>query len=111
MAVVSFFFNDTAPTEIYTLSLHDALPILVRLALAADDRELARAAVTAAEADADTEPLPRWLLAARRARAGLDGGDRKSTRLDSRHRQKSHAVFCLEKKKKRSRQHLGTVLR
>ena len=49
------------------------LPDLVRLALAAGDRDLARAAVAAAEADAATEPLPRWILAARRARAVLDG--------------------------------------
>ncbi|OLB77500.1 MAG: hypothetical protein AUI14_15845 [Actinobacteria bacterium 13_2_20CM_2_71_6] len=49
------------------------LPDLVRLALAIGDTDLARAAVVAAEADAATEPLPRWLLAARRARAMLDG--------------------------------------
>jgi DNA-binding CsgD family transcriptional regulator/tetratricopeptide (TPR) repeat protein len=49
------------------------LPDLVRLALAAGDTDLARAAVAAAEADAGTEPLPRWVLAARRARAVLDG--------------------------------------
>src|SRR5439155_17508663 len=48
------------------------LPDLVRLALAAGDRDLARAAVEAAEADAATEPLPRWVLAARRARAVFD---------------------------------------
>ena len=49
------------------------LPDLVRLALSAGDGDLARAAVAAAEADAATEPLPRWVLAARRARAVLDG--------------------------------------
>jgi len=49
------------------------LPDLVRLALAAGDTRLAQAAVAAAEADADTEPLPRWISAARRARAVLDG--------------------------------------
>jgi DNA-binding CsgD family transcriptional regulator len=49
------------------------LPDLVRIALAVGDSELARAAVAAAEADAATEPLPRWILAARRARAVLDG--------------------------------------
>jgi DNA-binding CsgD family transcriptional regulator/tetratricopeptide (TPR) repeat protein len=48
------------------------LPDLVRLALAAGDPGLARAAVEAAEADAGTEPLPRWVLAARRARAVFD---------------------------------------
>jgi DNA-binding CsgD family transcriptional regulator len=49
------------------------LPDLVRLALAAGDHDLARAAVAAAEADAGAEPLPRWISAARRARAVLDG--------------------------------------
>jgi DNA-binding CsgD family transcriptional regulator/tetratricopeptide (TPR) repeat protein len=49
------------------------LPDLVRLALAADQPDLARAAVAAAEADARAEPLPRWITAARRARATLDG--------------------------------------
>ncbi|OLE24831.1 MAG: hypothetical protein AUG44_17890 [Actinobacteria bacterium 13_1_20CM_3_71_11] len=48
------------------------LPDLVRLGLAAGDPDLARAAVEAAEADAATEPLPRWVLAARRARAVFD---------------------------------------
>src|SRR6185312_16618750 len=70
-----FFFNDTATTEIYTLSLHDALPI-----------------------SALDGPLPR-----RRAhRRGLEGRllpDRKSTRLNSSHDQISYAVFCLKKKK------------
>jgi DNA-binding CsgD family transcriptional regulator len=49
------------------------LPDLVRLALAAGNEGLAQAAVAAAEADAATEPLPRWICAARRARAALDG--------------------------------------
>lgn len=49
------------------------LPDLVRLALAAEQPDLARAAVAAAEADARAEPLPRWITAARRARALLDG--------------------------------------
>src|SRR6185312_17066843 len=71
-----FFFNDTATTEIYTLSLHDALPIsrcrqdlLVRPGVETDERE--------------------------------EGLDRKSTRLNSSHDQISYAVFCLKKKKKK----------
>src|SRR2546429_6142449 len=93
-----FFFNDTATTEIYTLSLHDALPILRQ---------------------------PRWppalqpgVLGSRGGRAGgalparpdaqqprfrrpgdAPGGDRKSTRLNSSHGYISYAVFCLKKKK------------
>src|SRR5215204_7470885 len=68
-----FFFNDTSTTEIYTLSLHDALPI---------------STMTAAHA---------WS----RSPADRDGGarDRKSTRLNSSHTVSSYAVFCLKKKK------------
>src|SRR2546430_6300835 len=77
-----FFFNDTATTEIYTLSLHDALPIFRR----------------------DVEASSRLL----RLEAGApgDGGqagpaheERESTRLKSSHRQKSYAGFCFKKKK------------
>src|SRR6266478_2537542 len=70
-----FFFNDTATTEIYTLSLHDALPISMT------SRDYRRA-------------VP--------ARGGprTRGEDRKSTRLNSSHSQISYAVFCLKKKKK-----------
>src|SRR5215204_726403 len=70
-----FFFNDTATTEIYTLSLHDALPISTARRL-------------------DTVS-PRGL---RRGRAA-PGRDRKSTRLNSSHTVSSYAVFCLKKKK------------
>src|SRR5256885_10114465 len=71
-----FFFNDTATTEIYTLSLHDALPISL-----ADDRG---------------GHLP---LRADGQEALDVGGDRESTRLNSRHPVISYAVFCLKKKK------------
>src|SRR2546430_11385966 len=72
-----FFFNDTATTEIYTLSLHDALPIF-RLGpyLPAEFANLCR-------------PRRRQLQRRR---------DRKSTRLNSSHSQNSYAVFCLKKK-------------
>src|SRR3712207_8928881 len=83
-----FFFNDTATTEIYTLSLHDALPIYRR-------------------------PLRRHGAGRRRYRARARPGrrrqqlrprgrrpDRKSTRLNSSHANISYAVFCLKKKKK-----------
>src|SRR6266496_5595926 len=68
-----FFFNDTATTEIYTLSLHDALPIC---------RSCARS-------------CPAW---ARRPCSASP--DRKSTRLNSSHVEISYAVFCLKKKNK-----------
>src|SRR2546427_7131097 len=73
-----FFFNDTATTEIYTLSLHDALPICP---------------ATVPGSARGSGPLP----SGSRRRAG--GGDRKSTRLNSSHSQISYAVFCLKKKK------------
>src|SRR5215204_6941879 len=78
-----FFFNDTATTEIYTLSLHDALPIC-RRAL----RVLLRLRLLAHR--------PRAVPPRLGART-----DRKSTRLNSSHTVISYAVFCLKKKKKR----------
>src|SRR2546430_13616697 len=81
-----FFFNDTATTEIYTLSLHDALPILTPATGTAPAIAL--------------EPTPRkpmWLLAVA-AFAVIILADRKSTRLNSSHSQISYAVFCLKKK-------------
>src|SRR3970282_2728319 len=68
-----FFFNDTATTEIYTLSLHDALPISIR--------------ALRPERPPDAGD-PRWV-----------DRDRKSTRLNSSHITISYAVFCLKKKK------------
>src|SRR2546430_8413270 len=75
-----FFFNDTATTEIYTLSLHDALPIL--------ERERLRLLPWASHPTVTHD-----------ARQGGDDPDRKSTRLNSSHSQISYAVFCLKKKK------------
>src|SRR2546430_7592761 len=74
-----FFFNDTATTEIYTLSLHDALPIY---------RE-----ATATYGRVDRQPRRR------NSNEAALGSDRKSTRLNSSHSQISYAVFCLKKKK------------
>src|SRR5256885_7722836 len=81
-----FFFNDTATTEIYTLSLHDALPILrVKLLLPVfNDDALAPAG--------DLVQLLAHRLVI----------DRKSTRLNSSHLVISYAVFCLKKKNPRS---------
>src|SRR2546430_7556990 len=89
-----FFFNDTATTEIYTLSLHDALPISRRRRDAAGGRALARP-----EGAHGRRPPPRP-GAPGPGPARPDVGDRKSTRLNSRHSQISDAVFCLKKKKK-----------
>src|SRR3712207_8482480 len=97
-----FFFNDTATTEIYTLSLHDALPISA-------DRG-AEGRVRAGDHPPHDGPraaghlLPR--LPPRRAPDGdhvRRGRDRKSTRLNSSHANISYAVFCLKKKKKKNK--------
>src|SRR5256885_10512606 len=94
-----FFFNDTATTEIYTLSLHDALPI-------------SRWGAAAAARSQPLRQLREW-RAGRGARARARRGrgahrrpgrrDRKSTRLNSSHLVISYAVFCLKKKKNKAR--------
>src|SRR3712207_7401184 len=104
-----FFFNDTATTEIYTLSLHDALPIYgaardVRLrgppaGLPGLRRGSAR---DRAAARAPAQPAHARAAGARPGGArqpGRDARDRKSTRLNSSHANISYAVFCLKKKK------------
>src|SRR2546422_7114343 len=93
LCVVFFFFNDTATTEIYTLSLHDALPIsfLYRTGVTVSHHRVSRAQ--------GTPGVP--------AKIG-EGSDRKSTRLNSSHGYISYAVFCL-KKKKRELQHVDVA--
>src|SRR2546429_5889880 len=80
-----FFFNDTATTEIYTLSLHDALPIS---SLRRESQCRHASSVSRSQA-----------LTVRHKRRNRSGalGDRKSTRLNSSHGYISHAVFCLKK--------------
>src|SRR3712207_8493955 len=105
-----FFFNDTATTEIYTLSLHDALPIYFDLRRAArgrrdaDQLEAAERAVVARDVALALEDvnLDRGLVVhdgRERLRLLQGDGDRKSTRLNSSHANISYAVFCLKKKK------------
>src|SRR3712207_7990856 len=103
-----FFFNDTATTEIYTLSLHDALPILRRkcwgiptVKINGVDANPPRwpdgsHSVQGAAAALGVTPQTvfKWLRKGR-----LAGRDRKSTRLNSSHANISYAVFCLKKKK------------
>src|SRR3712207_9049646 len=99
-----FFFNDTATTEIYTLSLHDALPILPGLPTrpGAGDRGGAGRRGRArrdAHGRGQVPLLPvAGVPAARLHRRDL-AADRKSTRLNSSHANISYAVFCLKKKK------------
>src|SRR5256885_9740421 len=84
-----FFFNDTATTEIYTLSLHDALPISARVLRTASicfwtcfDRSAIRSSVISSSLKMTSSRIV----------------DRKSTRLNSSHLVISYAVFCLKKK-------------
>src|SRR2546430_9459770 len=99
-----FFFNDTATTEIYTLSLHDALPI--------SRGALDRGGDGSRGIGWNLLPVPQG-SASGSVRGGVSGSghgvrdhradhrpqDRKSTRLNSSHSQISYAVFCLKKKK------------
>src|SRR2546429_6752323 len=93
-----FFFNDTATTEIYTLSLHDALPISVGVADRGPYDDRIRLLVDLRIGQIPQAAL-RIILAVGAADADLDLGDRKSTRLNSSHGYISYAVFCLKKKK------------
>src|SRR5688572_31118595 len=106
-----FFFNDPATTEIYTLSLHDALPIFARV--------IAEYRATLPKFFKRYQVQPVWR--ADRPQKGrfrefyqcdvdaigsrsmiVEAEDRKSTRLNSSHSQISYAVFCLKKKKKKT---------
>src|SRR5438874_6256645 len=87
-----FFFNDPAPTEIYTLSLHDALPIFAG----------------APTACGNGRKDPNTRLRGLQSEARLFTTDRKSTRLNSSHVEISYAVFCLKKKTK-GKHHPGVI--
>src|SRR2546430_17380175 len=87
-----FFFNDTATTEIYTLSLHDALPIYRGGTGTTGDCGGSRAARQGRSTDLLGE------LCRDQGRQWQAGADRKSTRLNSSHSQISYVVFCLKKK-------------
>src|SRR6201995_6102289 len=82
---IFFFFNDTAPTEIYTLSLHDALPI----SKPSSSKGCSAAAI-------DVQYSSRFFA-----------GDRKSTRLNSSHTVISYAGFCLQKNTYQEGRELG----
>src|SRR2546430_12706406 len=97
-----FFFNDTATTEIYTFSLHDALPISRRWCKRMDFELRAVEEHCALALRIDLEHLAVVAAADEQRAVGLrDERDRKSTRLNSSHSQISYAVFCLKKKKNR----------
>src|SRR5204863_7548416 len=89
---LSFFLNDTATTEIYTLSLHDALPIYMRHARKAAEAGVDGLIAVCAGAGGHAGLLSPFALIP-------EIRDRKSTRLNSSHVEISYAVFCLKKKK------------
>src|SRR5687768_18516145 len=99
LLLLFFFFNDTATTEIYTLSLHDALPIY-RLATGPAQ------AMSAVPGEGGSAERPEQAGAQEVLHGVVPGEedvvpvDRKSTRLNSSHGYISYAVFCLKKKKK-----------
>src|SRR3712207_7521712 len=92
--MIFFFFNDTATTEIYTLSLHDALPIWLEHGPHGPVDELVH-----------PTPLGAVVVRGHGVRRLSLRGDWKSTRLNSSHANISYAVFCLKKKK----QYLSTL--
>src|SRR5436190_7831240 len=94
-----FFFNDTATTEIYTLSLHDALPISSSKRLEPEFEMIATGKGFVGILD-DDHPIQAHQNAAQEAVSIAKERDRKSTRLNSSHTVISYAVFCLKKKKK-----------
>src|SRR3712207_7629353 len=100
-----FFFNDTATTEIYTLSLHDALPIYVR-----PQRHNSHASIPSLKARSTSARVKladcasmNWHMYSwayhHSPIVSYSSADRKSTRLNSSHANISYAVFCLKKKK------------
>src|SRR5258708_17169803 len=97
--LIFFFFNDTATTEIYTLSLHDALPICDLQAVVQEHEQVVGddAFERVAVGEAETDP-----------KAVEFGTDRKSTRLNSSHQIISYAVFCLKKKTTKTKNQLRT---
>src|SRR5688572_32472327 len=105
--MLSFFFHDTATTEIYTLSLHDALPISGQHRKVCRSRTapLCLYGLPATASFHGAVPLAgdhRSVVATREPGTSVPLClDRKSTRLNSSHSQISYAVFCLKKKKKK----------
>src|SRR5436305_12618164 len=84
-----FLFNDTATTDIYTLSLHDALPICMNTSFIVSLPDGSHT-ITVWAVDAAGNNVSRFVT--------FRGIDRKSTRLNSSHVRISYAVFCLKKK-------------
>src|SRR2546428_951843 len=97
-----FFFNDTATTEIYTLSLHDALPICRCCSRKHPRRTRKNEAIVCLSPSAIHHRNTAGRLCTESVSQSGRRQDRKSTRLNSSHDQISYAVFCLKKKNKQS---------
>src|SRR5204863_7624741 len=104
--IISFFFNDTATPEIYTLSLHDALPIYDTAVLTSTDLNASFPANTPLVNGTKNFSVTlktagnATLTASNTTHTSVTPNtDRKSTRLNSSHVEISYAVFCLKKKK------------
>ena len=93
-SMIIFFFNDTATTESYTLSLHDALPI-------SSKTDWANLSLLISSEKKKGDPLMRLKIV-------FDKADRKSTRLNSSHGYISYAVFCLKKTTEAAGRVVGT---
>src|SRR5439155_21627160 len=95
----SLFFNKTATTEIYTLSLHDALPISTSPTLATPTSNPARIGPGDWKRRYASMPMPTAItISSAPLMSAASNRDRKSTRLNSSHVASSYAVFCLKKK-------------
>src|SRR5256885_11786994 len=92
-ASIVFFFNDTATTEIYTLSLHDALPISANF-YSFDAHTMSEDATTISRIN---QNVLLWMGCLTPLKGMEENTDRKSTRLNSSHLVISYAVFCLKK--------------
>src|SRR5437773_9426389 len=97
-----FYFHHPATTELYTLSLHDALPISFTFFRVRQDRACERREDRLQSLNSESGPLALPDVLPARTRNRLD---RKSTRLNSSHITISYAVFCLKKKKTKKRMH------
>src|SRR2546421_4526874 len=104
-----FFFNDTATTEIYTLSLHDALPIFICTSEKPGGVSSATRASPSCTANGAPIALHESRAAATTQAGRMRSIDRKSTRLNSSHDQISYAVFCLKKKNKSTKRERITM--
>src|SRR3712207_8220328 len=102
MLALFFFFNDTAPTKFYTLSLHAALPIsrVMSAPAPAPVQTAAAAGPAQVQRHADEPEVPGTFVQREGEEEDEPVQDRKSTRLNSSHANISYAVFCLKKKKR-----------